>query len=92
MNPKWERFHNSFLVRGFRVLGGVFFFMLYANYHHFIFLPFFLSTILFVWVMTFLIYTMALTLHSLYYIIKALINGDCIYRNSPVNITLSVWK
>ena len=90
MNPKVEMFHKTLLVRGFRVLGGIFFLVLFGNYIHIISLPPYLSFILFIWVISFLSYTMFILLHTIYYIIKAFFKGDIIYKNSPVSVPLTL--
>ena len=80
MNPKVEKFHNNIIVRVFRVCGGFSFIFLGFSYYDYYTIPFYLHTILFVIVMTHLFYSCVIYLHQLYYIFKAIIRGDFLYR------------
>ena len=82
MNPKVIAFHNHKLVRIFRVIGGISFVILGFSYYGDYTLPYYLHTLLFVVVMIHLTYSILISLHSIYYLIKALIRGDFIYRNN----------
>ena len=92
MNPKVEKFHNNIFVKIFRVIGGISFVILGFSYYEYYTIPFYLHTILFVVVMIHLFYSIVLSLHSLYYIIKAFIRGDFIYRNSPISWLYTGYK
>ena len=92
MNLKVQAFHNHIIVRVFRVIGGISFLILGLSYYDYYTLPYYLHTLLFVVVMIHLTYSVIISVHSVYYLIKALIRGDYIYRNSPINLGYSFYK
>lgn len=81
MHPKVLAFHTNKYVRIFRVIGSLSFLILAFSYYDLFILPDYLKTLLYSLVMIHFPYSILVSLHSLYYILKAFIRGDFIYRN-----------
>lgn len=80
MNPKILSFHNLLLIRIFRVIGGISILILAFVSLQNIKLPNTLTTILFVISVLFASYTFAILCHSIFYIVRAIIKGETLYK------------
>jgi hypothetical protein len=92
MNSKVLSFHNLLFIRIFRVIGGISILILAFVSLVNIKLPNTLTTILFAISVLFASYTFGILCHSIFYITRAIIKGDTLYKNSPVATGASIYK